>query len=324
MMLAGPNGAGKSTLLEAVAGGVPYTGTIRWRQQDIRTLKGARLAREIGFLSQRNHMGYAYTVEEVSVKGYTSTVIGTAKRGFTVVNTHTPDEKPETTNLKVTKVWSDNNDQDKVRPKRITVKLLADGEVINTLELLESTGWEGEFTDLPTEKDGKSITYTVEEVAVEGYTASISGDVKNGFTIVNKRTTKTPKTPCNNVSSTIQLARKYGLEKNLLISSFSPDIVRECKEYAPDIKTGMLYDTNEKTYDEISKDPVAYCKALGCDAVHPMFQDVDENYIKEFHAAGMAVNPWTVDNPQDIVNLRDWGCDSVITNVPDIAASFLR
>ena len=65
LMLAGPNGAGKSTLLEAVAGGVPYTGTIRWRQQDIRTLKGARLAREIGFLSQKNHMGYAYTVEEV-------------------------------------------------------------------------------------------------------------------------------------------------------------------------------------------------------------------------------------------------------------------
>ena len=65
LMLAGPNGAGKSTLLEAVAGGVPYTGRIRWRQQDIRTLKGARLAREIGFLSQKNHMGYAYTVEEV-------------------------------------------------------------------------------------------------------------------------------------------------------------------------------------------------------------------------------------------------------------------
>ncbi|MBQ6265863.1 MAG: glycerophosphodiester phosphodiesterase [Clostridia bacterium] len=148
-------------------------------------------------------------------------------------------------------------------------------------------------------------------------------EICKGIEIINVEI-KTPKKPCNIVSATVDLARKYRLDKNLLISSFSPDIVKECKEYAPDIKTGMLYDRNEKTYDEISKDPVAYCKALGCDAVHPMFQDVDENYIKEFHAAGMAVNPWTVDNPQDIVNLRDWGCDSVITNVPDIAASFLR
>ena len=65
LMLAGPNGAGKSTLIEAIAQGVPYTGAIRWKGEDIRTLKGARLARRIGVLSQKNNVGYAYTVEEV-------------------------------------------------------------------------------------------------------------------------------------------------------------------------------------------------------------------------------------------------------------------
>lgn len=65
LMLAGPNGAGKSTLIEAIAQGVPYEGTIRWQGEDLRVMKPNQLARRIGVLSQRNAVGYAYTVEEV-------------------------------------------------------------------------------------------------------------------------------------------------------------------------------------------------------------------------------------------------------------------
>ena len=69
LMLAGPNGAGKSTLIEAIAQGVPYTGAIRWKGEDIRAMKGPRLARCVGVLSQKNNVGYAYTVEEVVTLG---------------------------------------------------------------------------------------------------------------------------------------------------------------------------------------------------------------------------------------------------------------
>ena len=65
LMLAGPNGAGKSTLIEAIAQGIPYTGSIRWKGRDLKTLKASDLAQRIGVLSQKNHVGYAYTVEEV-------------------------------------------------------------------------------------------------------------------------------------------------------------------------------------------------------------------------------------------------------------------
>ena len=65
LMLAGPNGAGKSTLIEAIAQGTPYTGRIAWENQDLRTMKAAQLSRRIGVLSQKNTVGYAYTVEEV-------------------------------------------------------------------------------------------------------------------------------------------------------------------------------------------------------------------------------------------------------------------
>ena len=65
LMLAGPNGAGKSTLIEAVARGVSYTGSIEWNDEDILSLKPAQFAQRIGVLSQKNTVGYAYTVEEV-------------------------------------------------------------------------------------------------------------------------------------------------------------------------------------------------------------------------------------------------------------------
>ena len=65
LMLAGPNGAGKSTLIEAIAQGVPYTGSILWKGEDIHTLKPSGLAQKIGVLAQKNNVGYAYTVEEV-------------------------------------------------------------------------------------------------------------------------------------------------------------------------------------------------------------------------------------------------------------------
>ena len=65
LMLAGPNGAGKSTLVNALAQTVPYEGRFLLGGKDIRDLRPAALAREIGVLSQRNRVEYAYTVEEI-------------------------------------------------------------------------------------------------------------------------------------------------------------------------------------------------------------------------------------------------------------------
>ena len=65
LMLAGPNGAGKSTLIRAIAGGVPCTGRIRLNGCDLRRMKPAQRARQIGVLAQQNAAGYAFTVEEL-------------------------------------------------------------------------------------------------------------------------------------------------------------------------------------------------------------------------------------------------------------------
>lgn len=56
-------------------------------------------------------------------------------------------------------------------PESITVKLLADGRVVNSMQLTEDMNWTGKFEDLPRydERDNHEIKYTIEETPVLGY-----------------------------------------------------------------------------------------------------------------------------------------------------------
>ena len=65
LMILGPNGAGKSTIVNAISGGVPYTGEVRLDGENVRRMKPRVRARKLGVLSQKHHVSYAFTVEEI-------------------------------------------------------------------------------------------------------------------------------------------------------------------------------------------------------------------------------------------------------------------
>ena len=113
-----------------------------------------------------------YTVKEVVVKGYTSTVTDHKDGKYTVTNTHAP----EKINLKGHKIWKGDEKHQNVRPASITVKLLANGkETDKEATASEATGWTYEFTGLDRYKDGQAIEYSVVEVPVKGYTSKVEG-----------------------------------------------------------------------------------------------------------------------------------------------------
>ncbi|ORJ33408.1 adhesin [Streptococcus oralis subsp. tigurinus] len=125
-----------------------------------------------------------YTVKEVAVKEYTSTVTTDKDGKYTVTNTHAP----EKTSVKGHKIWKDEENKDGIRPASITVKLLADGkDTGKTAVASEATGWTYEFTDLDRYKDGQAIEYSVVEVPVDGYTSEVEG-----FNITNTHTPEKP------------------------------------------------------------------------------------------------------------------------------------
>ena len=114
-----------------------------------------------------------YTVEELEIAGYASVITGDQNSGYTVTNTHTP----ETISVSGTKTWIDADNQDGFRPESITINLLADGKVIDTITVTEADDWSWTFENLPKYKDhGTEIVYSITEDAVEDYTTTYNGN----------------------------------------------------------------------------------------------------------------------------------------------------
>lgn len=113
-----------------------------------------------------------YTVlEEVTVEGYSSSQEQATDGSFTLTNSY----KPTQIAVKGTAVWSDAENQDKVRPSKITVRLLADGKPIKEEVVSGENAWQYNFSGLPKYKDGKEIVYSVAADPVDGYKLEING-----------------------------------------------------------------------------------------------------------------------------------------------------
>lgn len=127
-----------------------------------------------------------YTVEEIEtdvVTGedtdttYYVDVSGDAEEGFTVTNTHTP----VTVDISGSKTWDDDGDAAEKRPESITVNLLADGKKVDSREVTREDSWAWNFIGVPVNsEDGKEISYTITEDAVDGYKTEI-----DGFNVIN-------------------------------------------------------------------------------------------------------------------------------------------
>ena len=98
-----------------------------------------------------------YTVEETAVAEYTA-----AYDGWNIENSYEPEE----VSVRVSKKWTDAEDQDGKRPEYIEVRLLADGEALETAVLTAGNGWSKTWEGLARNRlegnEAKAIAYTVD------------------------------------------------------------------------------------------------------------------------------------------------------------------
>ena len=128
-----------------------------------------------GLPKKKDNKDIEYTISERTVEGYQLSVVD-----FNTTNTH----KSEKVNIIGKKTWNDNNNEKGKRPSSITINLLANGSPVLdendnpiTKTVTENDRWEYRFDQLPAEKDGVEITYTVSEDPVRHYTTSITDGV---------------------------------------------------------------------------------------------------------------------------------------------------
>ena len=107
------------------------------------------------------------------------------------------------------------------------------------------------------------------------------------------------------------LVTAYRPHDELLISSFNIDAVARIHAIDPDIPIGLV------VFDVLNVDQLIE-RSAACDhrAVNPHSAATDRRFVERAHAAGLAVNVWTVNEPERVAELADMGVDGIISDDP--------
>ena len=111
----------------------------------------------------------------------------------------------------------------------------------------------------------------------------------------------------------IDMIRRFGLSERIVLSSFNHYTLVRCKQIAPELPCGILYECR-------IAEPQEYAKRLGMEYLHPCELFVTDAELAKYVRAGVPVSPWTVDDPERMRYFlsRD-GVYALMTNRPDVA-----
>ncbi|MCK9859965.1 glycerophosphodiester phosphodiesterase [Paenibacillus sp. ATY16] len=115
----------------------------------------------------------------------------------------------------------------------------------------------------------------------------------------------------------IETVRAYGMENQVILSSFNHYSLIECKRLAPEIRTGILY--MEGLYR-----PWKYALSIGATALHASHFAVLPDWVAEATQHGVIYNVFTVNEPVEMKRLIQAGVAGIITDYPERLTSLLN
>lgn len=110
---------------------------------------------------------------------------------------------------------------------------------------------------------------------------------------------------------------EFDLADRIIISSFNHASVMRFKEINPQIKCGYLV-------VECPPDFGSFTKSKGIECIHPKHQTLTKEIAAEIIANSIEINPWTVNDEEDIRRLHSIGVNSIIGNYPDKAKKVIN
>ncbi len=111
----------------------------------------------------------------------------------------------------------------------------------------------------------------------------------------------------------LDVLTEYDRLTNVVISSFDHEALKKVQQLNAEVEIGLLF------YYRILE-PWKYAKNTGLQlaSVHPLYTTVDKEFVDQFHALGLKVYPYTVNDENDYQRLLELGVDGVFSNNPKI------
>ncbi len=111
------------------------------------------------------------------------------------------------------------------------------------------------------------------------------------------------------------LVKKHGLEKSVIFSSFLASNLTKAARLLPEVPRGLL---------ALDGWLGAWARSFGFSfgnyaALHPYLTDVNPQQVQRVHRLKRRIHVWTVNKPEDIVRLHNWGVDGIFTDDPKLA-----
>jgi glycerophosphoryl diester phosphodiesterase len=166
------------------------------------------------------------------------------------------------------------------------------------------------FPDQDLEKGARIPT--LEEVLL--WTRTTSPDLRVNIELKVEKNTSAPD-PEIYATQILKVLKSTGMESRVLLQSFDFRPLEALRRRAPALDYSYLFE-NETDF-------AARAVALKAPAVGPYFQLVTRESVEFCHARGIAVVPWTVNEPADWDRLLEWNIDGIITDYPRALAAHL-
>jgi glycerophosphoryl diester phosphodiesterase len=116
------------------------------------------------------------------------------------------------------------------------------------------------------------------------------------------------------------LVIKHGMEARVMFSSFNPGNLKRIRRRLPRVPNGLL--ALEGVAGLLARSFLNFWTPH--EALHPYVNDVTPKMVQRLHNRQQRIHVWTVNQPDQMRRLFDWGVDGIFTDDPPLARQILE
>jgi len=123
--------------------------------------------------------------------------------------------------------------------------------------------------------------------------------------------------PDDLTATALEVVRQADAADRTWVRSFDHRVVRRLRQTEPRLTGAVLIEGTAPV------DPVSLVRAADAQVYAPEYLFLDEEQVRQCHAARIRVMPWTVNERADWERLIGWHVDGITTDYPDRLAAFV-